>query len=246
MASSEISHINETLWSITMIVTFMFLVSTLFPISHVIYNIWLKRHGCCGDPDQATITVMNTIGLLSLISYLLHISQHAFFLMNASSQLAFINLNKQLCLVNNFLSNTLFYIGKSFMFTYFILRAESTFHHTNLRYNKKTIIIVTITIFAANTGLNYAFVKLWSQSIITRKTNLDGTICSNEYSDTNTNDINLILLIIDWLSSTIFSLITLYMLIGKLFQLANVGGMIRTYIYFIYIQFIFLFLCAIL
>ena len=228
----DFSNTTVVTWYTTTIVSVVYLILVLFPMFHLCYNVWYKQYIRKSSPTYATNAEQTAAKLkldilvtITLFSFFSHIASHVFFRI-ASVTEGGLGLTQFSCEFFVVEANFWYYMGKWSMYTFFILRSWLTFKGTLHEYKKSKIIIFVIIVFLIHAALCAIFVYLWLPRTIMVVNPLDGRSCANLYSDgiSLTLDLNFALLIVDTCINGILSGITLYMLIGKLFELAHVGA----------------------
>lgn len=211
---------DSYLWYIVSVLCFIAWIISIFPVIHTLYQLWIKKSEKISNSTRIVVS-------FAMILLYLHVSDHTFFRVASWIPGGF-GIDYEICIIHVWFISTTYYIGKSLMYSYFVLRAKDIFAYTAFAYNN---IAVSCALFWINTFsilltlawplLDIKFVKI---STIETTKGKQCLISSGDYDYSNNSLEATILqyeLALATLLDIIFSIITVLMLVGKLFNMSN-------------------------
>ena len=140
---------GNDIWYLISVLCFVALVLSIIPLTHTLYHLWIKKTEKISNSTKIVVS-------LSLILLFINVCDHTF---NRICQWipGGFGIGITFCYVHIWTVSVAYYIGKSLMYSYFVLRAETIFKFSAFAYHTKTVFCALISINA----LSILFTVAW-------------------------------------------------------------------------------------
>eukprot|EP01084_Bolivina_argentea_P066826 121848_1 len=210
-----VDTVLSPIWYLISVLCFIASTLSVIPLGHTLFHFWCKKSN---DINILTKLVVS----LAFILFFMHIGQHLFWILSQLIPNGF-HVTLHNCVNHIWLVSISYYMSKASMYSYFVLRTQYTFESTTFAYNKCIIWFLVLTIIIISLLLSVLWpilsVPMASLSIIQ---STQGRKCimldyklnieKKNYASYMPSE-----LAIATVLDLIFAMITVWMLVGKLF-----------------------------
>lgn len=228
-------NVDTSEWYIITTISALTWILAVYPVVDSVYRI------CCENGDdnddrfnskskQRIQRLMNILVCLSFIGFFLHLTDHIIFRLIQHIP-GGLQINNDWCKIHTVNITCFYYFGKFSLYSFFIVRAWLTFDGTHIPYSGKRMLVLISILFIVHILLSYFFASLLFDRIFVSITSDNGRICVITDADNTENirqfDAMFIFLTINVIIDILIAFGTVYMLVGKLFQLTHASARVR-------------------